>query len=189
VALQQEFFSATELNIEIKQNNDYEQLLDEKNKVLTGSAKENVEQTNKMLPPQTITMLRKEISEVITKLCYDTEDVLFGGPYFIIHEIIEGDFVEMAFKEMEKNYSEHFLEHDISPNIIFGDWNFIESIRNIPMDNVEKAVELYRTIKTDYRQYLIQFYNAAAVIFNGNYRDKSIGVDESTSGLDSFGMN
>lgn len=63
------------------------------------------------------------------------------------------------------------FETEISPNIIFGDWSFLEAIHNIPIENVERAIELYRTIKNDYKEYLIQFYNAAAAIFNENYKD------------------
>jgi hypothetical protein len=164
-----EFKSITGLDIDIKSNSYYAQIIDDEDEL---KEKREAEKEKKKLPPHTIAILRKDISEVITNLCYYEGDALFdGGPTFITHQIIEGDFVESAFKEMEKILHEHSLETSILPNTILGDWSFIEDLSSIPMEYVEKAVELYRTIKNDYKEYIIQFYNAVAKIINSNYRE------------------
>ena len=168
--LKEEFFSTTGIDIDIKDNSFCDQILDDEDENGGKTEVACLVEEEKILAPSTILMLRKEISDVMTKLCYFEGD--FGeGPTFISHKLVEGDFIESAFmNDMEEIIKDHILEIEIEPSVMWGNSSFIEDVHNIPIENIEEAIKLHRRVKADYREYMIPFYNAVCKIFNSNYR-------------------
>jgi hypothetical protein len=171
--LENEFFTYTDVKIEIVDNSYYAKLVDEKSigkEEETGNESIAVEH-EKIIPPHIIKELRKEISDVINRLCY-TEDLSGDVPTFFTHKMVEVDFVENAFMAMENTLKEHLLESDIYPSEIWNKASYIEDNYSIPTENVQRAVDLYHNIRKEYGEYITQFYNAVCKIINSNYREK-----------------
>lgn len=77
---------------------------------------------------------------------------------------------------MENVFQKHLLEKSIPAALIFENSGIDIDEENdddgiIPINNIENAIQLFKSIKNDYPQYMEQFIEAAMKILNRNYRE------------------
>ncbi|SKC90433.1 PIN domain-containing protein [Maledivibacter halophilus] len=168
--LQMEFLTITGKKIDIRKNNYYKDLLGETIEVI------KVEDIHdKELSVSEKAELRERISTVIYNICNVLQYDGYGDEYwemaFETNTYFDNKKVKNAFENMEDIIADHILESDISASTIWGFDFMIKDYYKISIEYVEAAIELYKTIKSKYNEYMTPFLNAACEIINRNYRE------------------
>jgi len=163
--LYKEFVEYTGKKIEIKENNFLEISNDKNNKDTTSLPK----------PLPDVKLLRDKIQEYISALCYGYyAESNFGDPVwvktFTLRSKTTLDSMQIIFGNLRNVISNNLFESSISADIAFN----IDTIENnfaIPIESLQKALSLYEEIFYNNKEYLFQFLNASANIFNRNYHE------------------
>jgi len=171
LVLCKEFNEKTGKNIEIKENDFY-----------VSSVKKEVEADiieNKSLPD--FSLIRKRIHEEISALCYGyyAEDNYGNDIWrktFSLNTKATEDDMRTVFGDLRKIIKTNVFDTSLPANTVFT-INNIENDCNIPMDILQRALDLYDHICKEYNEYLQQFFIASANIFNTNYDPNSF-VDD-----------
>lgn len=147
----------------------------ESNSYYTEIIQQSVEET-----PQTITtapidinFLREQIDSVINSLC---EEGYYSRKIFTTTQKFDKESTRISFENMENVLQKHLLEKSIPATLIFENSGIDIDEENdddgiIPINNIENAIQLFKSIKNDYPQYMEQFIEAAMKILNRNYRE------------------
>lgn len=160
----EEFCNYTGKVIEIVENNFYEKI--------TENTEDIQEIEPKPLPE--VNLLREKIHETISALRYiivDYDD--WGNPEycktFILQNKVTADDVQKVFTHLRKIIEDNLFEKAIPADKVFN-LNITNSIP-ILIDDLQKALNLYENICKECKEYLPQFFNTVANIFNINYID------------------
>jgi len=164
-ALCSEFNEYTGKTIEIQGNNFYNTLI-EKSELSTEIV---------LTPLPDISILRDKIQEVVSSLCYGAYDEdSWGEPIwqrtFTLHERLTADDLKNVFDNLRKVIAANIFENNLTVETAFP----LNSIKNefpVPMNALQNALSLYEDICSNFRDYLPQFFSAAANIFNRNYQE------------------
>jgi ribosome-associated protein YbcJ (S4-like RNA binding protein) len=158
-----EFAIYTGKKIEIKENNFFETSTEENEKTKADISK----------PLPDVTLLRKNIQDKISALCYGYYDSdNYGNPIWrFIFELrikVTPDDMKIVFGNLRKVIEANLFESSISAETAFS-INGIENIFPVPIEELQNALSLYVDICNECKEYLPQFYSTAANIFNKNY--------------------
>lgn len=172
-----EFLKATGKKIEIKQNSYYKEL-----------TKQPVEEEPPApaappTPPIDLNSLRDQISNAIGALCTVVEENFFGDinwlRAFTASKKFDKESMNIVFENMNDVLQAHLLDRSIPASLLLGaDHGVVDDDSEIPTTDVEKAVRLYQSIKTDYPEYYEQFLEASAKVLNRNYKAPKIVVSD-----------
>lgn len=168
--LQSEFLTKTGKNIDIKNNNYYKDLLGETNEVIKSK-----ETHDEKLSISDKVELRKQITTIIYNICNVLLHDEYGEEYwstsFETNTFFDNIKLKNAFENIEDILADHALESNIRASIIFGSDFIIKDFYKIPIENIEAAIQLYKTIKSKYSECITPFLNAACEIINNNYKE------------------
>ena len=125
-------------------------------------------------PPINISELRNEVESTIESLTFA---IVYNGygderwyKTFIATKPFERDHIIAFFDNLDKSLYEHIFESGIrASDLLNFDNNVIDGEREIPTEDLEKARDLFKKVKSRYPEYLEQFYTAAIKILNRNY--------------------
>ncbi|MBQ4437541.1 DUF4935 domain-containing protein [bacterium] len=123
--------------------------------------------------PIDINSLREQIDSVINSLC---EEGYYSRKIFTTTQKFDKESTRISFENMENVFQKHLLEKSIPATLIFENSGIDIDEENdddgiIPINNIENAIQLFKSIKNDYPQYMEQFLEAAVKILNRNYRE------------------
>jgi len=169
-ALVNEFYEKTKKKIEIKTNDFYKTLLGEDisqpqpSQIITRILTDNEKQS-----------IRANISEVFDRICYTEKEDWNGDVYtvktFEIFEKIDVSGAEKCFENLKSLISDHIFDEYINLSDLFFVYApNIEGNYSIPIDTIDKLFALFNTIKTQYNDFLAQFYMTACNKINNNYK-------------------
>jgi len=163
LVLCKEFNERTKKSIEIKDNDFFLSKVEKKDVIIE----------NKPLPD--FSLLRKRIHKDILALCcgyYSRDDfgnVILRDTFSLPVKVTEKDMM-VIFCDLRRIIEANILDASIPANIAFNINNIVNEC-NIPIDVLQRALSLYDNIYKEHKDYLPQFFNAAANIFNNNYFD------------------
>ena len=126
-------------------------------------------------PLQDINQLREKVKATIYALCVVESESDYGDPEwqitFSLRQKVDCGYIEEIFKKLEPLIRAHLFESTISANEAFELDNRVTNILPIQITALENALLLFKDIKQKLPDYLPQFYNAVAMLFNNNYRE------------------
>ena len=162
--LTKEFAEVTRKSIEFHQNAFYNKLL---------KSSEEIESETTLTPLPSLETLRVEIEIFIKALC-EMEYTYFNGRQslkrtFITSQMFDKEYVKSVFDNLQNVILKHLFEQKISATEVLDIDGRIENRRDIPIKNLENALNLYHKMLKHYAGYIDQFYEAVAKIFNDNY--------------------
>ncbi|NJD01219.1 MAG: hypothetical protein FIA99_01155 [Ruminiclostridium sp.] len=175
--LQMEFLTITGKKIDIRNNNYYKDLLGETIEVA------KVEEIYvKELSASDKSELRDRISTTIYNLCNVLQHEEYGEEYwraaFETNTYFDNKNLLNAFEHMGNVLTDHTLESTIRASVIWGSDFRIKDYDIIPIECMEAAIDLYKTIKFKYNEYMTPFLNAACEIINRNYKELVVSNDD-----------
>lgn len=118
--------------------------------------------------------LRTEVENVIEALrCIDDEDY-FGNQQwsrtFTTSIPFDKEYAEAFFSGLRSDIASHIFEKSVpATKILDFDGRVIDGDVEIPLKNLENALEIYQKVLDNYLQYREQFFEAVAKILNRNY--------------------
>lgn len=118
--------------------------------------------------------LRTQIEDVIEALTGVEEEDYFGNPYwsrtFTTDVPLDKEYVKIFFGGLRSDITRHLFETSIPATKTLGlDARLVDGDAEIPIKNLENALELYQKVLSNYSQYSDQFFEAAAKVLNQNY--------------------
>jgi len=169
IILSEEFKENTFKTIEIKENSLFETMFKQENEII---------EPIKAIP--NITLLRDKIQETINKIIYTIDGYdSWGEPEwsltFTLSKYFSQERIEDAIGCLHKIIDENIFEQSLPANKIFK-YSFVKNICSIPMDALQKVLDLYEDINNNYSEYLPQFFSAVTNIINKNYREPESGI-------------
>lgn len=169
-----EFHKVTGKTIEIKSSNYYSELLKDKSQQIPP-------------PPQRqypeVTHLREEIHSVLSDVCCVETEGYWGEPQygysFILNKKVDASYMKMIFENLANVYNNHLFDQSLpAKEVLELDDRVVNGEVNIPLETLENVIKLYEKIKQDCPDYIQQFYQTAANIFNRNYREPPQEIEE-----------
>jgi hypothetical protein len=126
-------------------------------------------------PLQDINQLREKVNSTIHALCVVESEGDYRDPEwqitFSLSQKVDSDYIEEIFKKLEPLIRAHLFESTISANKAFELDNRVTNILPIQITFLENALLLFKEIRQKLPDYLPQYYNAVAMLFNNNYRE------------------
>lgn len=171
----QEFRQYTGKTITLKDSNFYKDV------------EPQIQESERKIPemlPQDINQLREKIQSVIGELCGVNDYDYWGNPEwnrtFTLNERVDSDYMKVVFNHLKQDITNNLFETSVPADKILGLDDRITNHVSIPMESLEKASLLHEEIKTNMKDFLIQFYSAAANIINNNYEPstETLSIDE-----------
>lgn len=165
--LKEEFSAKTGKTIEIQPNSFYKDIFKQDE---TKLQKDDVEKET--IP--NIDEFRTQIKDVLETLTGVYDEDWFGKPLWIqtftTSIPFDKSYVKYFFEGLRSDIASHIFETSIPASKTLGlDERVVDGDVEIPIKNLENALELYQKILTNYSQYSEQFFEAATKILNQNY--------------------
>lgn len=172
--LEKEFLDFTKKTIQIKPNSYYNDLIG------VDMPKDVITQIKKEISDIERNELREEINSILENICIveETESNWISYPTeaFVIGKPLTNEIIAPCFANLEKLLSERIFEKNLFvSNFLLG--VPIDDKYKVDIQCFEALQNLYKKIKTNYKDYLPQFYNAACSIINRNYSNRVIEMD------------
>ena len=165
-ALCREFNEFTSKNIEIKENSFFETTIKQEEEI--------VEPLPSKVRPN-IDLLRENVQMNVSALCFGIFDCdVWGNPeksrLFKLQKKVTASDMKILFESLKDIINENLFEISLPANFSFKNLS-IENEFDISINALQNAQYLYRDIYENYIDYLPQFFNTAANIFNQNYEE------------------
>lgn len=167
-ALQEEFRKETGKTIEICPNSHY--------KELRVSPKESISvpETGSEEVPN-LDILREKIESTVDALRGIWGEDYYGNPEwsqtFTTSILFDKEYIRDIFASLQASIGNHLLERSIpASDVLDLDGRISDGTVEIPIQNLEDALKLYKQISKDLWAYSDQFFEATAKILNQNYR-------------------
>lgn len=161
-----EFTDETGKSIEFKPNSFYKDYLSAQNSP--------PEEPKSASVPENLDLIREEIETAIQNLCVIESEDYYGNPHyertFTTSQLLDNDYVKCIFDCLQSNLNNHLFEKAIPASIVFDfDGRIFDDETSIPIKNLERALNIYKSIVSRYPDFISQFFIAVAQILNRNY--------------------
>lgn len=161
----EEFEKETNKSIKIMPNSYYDDLLKPQSNEQTNTSKNDLPDVSKF---------RRKITDVVSSLCFREGFDYWGNEIsestFTLSEKIDGAYIKIVFNSLYDDIKKYIFEQFVPAENLF---NLDDRIANgsvsVPMYAIEDAYKLHEEVKEKYPDFLEQFYETAAEIFNRNY--------------------
>ena len=163
--LEKEFSVFTGKTITIKPNTFYRDYIE--------TPRSEKQDTSPIVIPD-IESIRESIKSTMESICTVVVENDFGDENwcksFTTTQRFDRECVSVAFANMERVISEHLFETSIAASVVFGaNKGLVDKDAEIPINIIEKAMKLYKSVVENYPDYIEQFLDATAKILNNNY--------------------
>lgn len=167
-ALKEEFYKVTGKSIEIHPNAYYKELL-------SPPAEPSPAAESKSDDLPNLDTFRDEVEDVLESLRGVHYENYFGDPQwsqtFTTSVLFDQEYMRAFFAELRKDIAEHIFETSVPASKILDlDGRIADGDMEIPMQSLENALRIYQAVLKNYPQYSDQFFEAAAKIFNRNFK-------------------
>ncbi len=173
-----EFQQITGKKIEIKPNSYYKEIITPQKEEKTPLPK-----TTESLPLD-LDSLRDQINSIMNSFCTVITENYYGDENwlrtFITSIKFDADCIAIIFENMGSVLHAHLLDKAIpASKLLNANPGIKDDDAEIPINEVEKAVKLYESIKANYPELLNQLFEASAKILNNNFVvSQSVSEDE-----------
>ena len=125
---------------------------------------------------------RETIKTTIESICFSVVENDFGEEYccnfYTTSEKFDRESTNSVFDNMEKVLNDHIFEKTIAASVVFSaNQGIVDGKNEIPINNIEKAMKLYKNFVENYPDYVGQFLEAATKILNENYNPRLFSSD------------
>lgn len=167
--LEKEFKDITNKTISIKQNEYYKEI---SNKQEACELEKTINDDSEEMP--NLSVFRNELDNVVKGLREIEELDFYGNSQWIqtfkTSIPFDKNYMKDVFSELYSNLSKYIFETTIpASSILDHDGRVVDLDAEVPMENFEKVLQIYKTVQQKYPQYIEQFFEAVAKILNNNY--------------------
>lgn len=163
--LVEEFKNETDKQLRIVPNSYYSELRKPKSTEQTNSQKQELPDVSKF---------RRKITAVVSSLCFREGFDYWGNEIlestFVLSEKIDGAYIKIVFNGLYEDIKKYIFEQFVPAENLFNlDNRIANGSVSVPMYAIEDAYKLHEEVKEKYPDFLEQFYETVAEIFNQNY--------------------